>query len=97
MYCSLSNLGGAWWYRGCDTSNLNGRYLTGELPAQYIYQGMYWGEFRGPQYSLMQARMLIRTRDESSSAVLPVTAATKEESERIEDNEEEEDITESFV
>lgn len=45
----------------------------------------------------MQARMLIRTRDESSSAVLPVTAATKEESERIEDNEEEEDITESFV
>ncbi|KAK5640481.1 hypothetical protein RI129_011292 [Pyrocoelia pectoralis] len=58
--------GGAWWYRSCDMSNLNGKYLSGQLPEQYIYQGMYWGEFRGPQYSLNRARMLVRPREEVS-------------------------------
>lgn len=56
-------LGGAWWYRGCDKSNLNGKYLSGDLPDEYIYQGMYWGEFRGPKYSLYSAKMMIRPRD----------------------------------
>ncbi|KAG5866657.1 Angiopoietin-related protein 1, partial [Gonioctena quinquepunctata] len=62
---------GAWWYRGCDTSNLNGKYLNGELPESHLYQGMYWGEFRGPQYSLAEARMMIRPRDENSSPMFP--------------------------
>ncbi|XP_018319930.1 techylectin-5B-like [Agrilus planipennis] len=58
--------GGAWWYRGCDTANLNGRYLKGELPDQYIYQGMYWAGFKGPKYSLLKARMLIRPKNDES-------------------------------
>lgn len=51
-------------------SNLNGRYLSGELPEQYIYQGMYWGEFRGAQYSLLRARMLVRPREQISPLLL---------------------------
>ncbi|CAH0546074.1 unnamed protein product [Brassicogethes aeneus] len=68
--CASSH-GGAWWYRGCDTSNLNGRYLNGELPESYLYTGMYWGDFRGAQYSLSQARMMVRPRDTSSSPIRP--------------------------
>lgn len=52
--------------------------MTGELPEQYIYQGMYWGEFRGPKYSLMQARMLVRPRDKQSPVILPITSNSKD-------------------
>ncbi|KAF5290655.1 hypothetical protein FQR65_LT01945 [Abscondita terminalis] len=62
--------GGAWWYRSCDMSNLNGKYLSGELPAQYVYQGMYWGEFRGSQYSLLRARMLVRPREQINTLLV---------------------------
>ncbi|KAF2881484.1 hypothetical protein ILUMI_24682 [Ignelater luminosus] len=62
--------GGAWWYRSCDMSNLNGRYLSGELPEQYIYQGMYWGEFRGAQYSLLRSRMLVRPRLQINPSII---------------------------
>lgn len=62
--------GGAWWYRSCDMSNLNGRYLSGQLPEQYIYQGMYWGDFRGAQYSLHRARMLVRPREQINNSLV---------------------------
>ncbi|KAJ8924987.1 hypothetical protein NQ315_001152 [Exocentrus adspersus] len=62
---------GAWWYRSCDTSNLNGKYLNGALPDDYVYQGMYWGEFRGALYSLAQARMMVRPRGKDSPPVFP--------------------------
>ncbi|KAJ8954023.1 hypothetical protein NQ318_004316 [Aromia moschata] len=62
---------GAWWYRSCDTSNLNGKYLNGELPESYLYQGMYWSEFRGAQYSLAQARMMVRPRGRHSPPIFP--------------------------
>ncbi|KAK9881434.1 hypothetical protein WA026_016320 [Henosepilachna vigintioctopunctata] len=62
--CAKSH-SGAWWYNSCDTSNLNGKYLGGELPDNFIYQGMYWGEFRGAQYSLKQVRMMVRPRDKA--------------------------------
>ncbi|XP_042228703.1 angiopoietin-4-like isoform X2 [Homarus americanus] len=51
---------GAWWYRACETSNLNGRYLHGPLPGDHQYTGLYWYDFRGPQYSLWRSRMMIR-------------------------------------
>ncbi|XP_060534943.1 ficolin-2-like [Cylas formicarius] len=60
--CAMSHRG-AWWYRACDTSNLNGAYAPGDLPDANTYQGMYWRDFRGPQYGLLQARMMIRPRD----------------------------------
>lgn len=66
-------LGGAWWYRSCDTSNLNGKYAgVGEFPDFYIYSGMYWNTFKGPKYSLLQARMLIKPRDEHSTPITPL-------------------------
>nr|XP_053628103.1 angiopoietin-4-like [Cherax quadricarinatus] len=51
---------GAWWYRACETSNLNGRYLHGPVPADHQYTGLYWYDFRGPQYSLWKSSMMIR-------------------------------------
>ncbi|KAL3284117.1 hypothetical protein HHI36_018285 [Cryptolaemus montrouzieri] len=59
--------GGGWWYKACDTSNLNGRYLVGEVPDSFQYQGMYWAGFRGPQYSLKQSRMMVRPKDNDIS------------------------------
>ncbi|XP_076046815.1 angiopoietin-4-like [Oratosquilla oratoria] len=51
---------GAWWYRACETSNLNGRYLHGPSPVDHEYKGMYWYDFRGPMYSLWRSKMMIR-------------------------------------
>lgn len=51
---------GAWWYNACETSNLNGHYLEGVYPDEVRYHGVYWQDFRGPNYSLKKTRMLIR-------------------------------------
>ncbi|CAH1155574.1 unnamed protein product [Phaedon cochleariae] len=57
---------GAWWYGGCDTSNLNGRYLHGDIPEDLAFQGMYWDEFKGSRYSLAESRMMVRPRGRDS-------------------------------
>ncbi|XP_046440792.1 fibrinogen C domain-containing protein 1-like [Daphnia pulex] len=57
--CARDHTGG-WWYRGCDTSNLNGQYLNGPVPQEFEYKGMYWYDYQGPQYSLMKSRIMIR-------------------------------------
>ncbi|MPC13302.1 Fibrinogen C domain-containing protein 1 [Portunus trituberculatus] len=57
--CARDHMG-AWWYRACETSNLNGRYLHGPIPAEHQYTGLYWYDFRGPQYSLWRSCMMIR-------------------------------------
>ncbi|CAG9771135.1 unnamed protein product [Ceutorhynchus assimilis] len=61
--CAQSH-GGAWWYKSCDKSNLNGRYLPGEHPDTLNYQSMYWDSFRGSNIGLKSARMLVRPRQE---------------------------------
>ncbi|XP_055704121.1 angiopoietin-related protein 6 [Phlebotomus papatasi] len=60
--CAQAHTGG-WWYNACDTSNLNGRYLGGEVPDELRYQGIYWNEFKGANYSLKKVRMMIRPVD----------------------------------
>ena len=49
---------GAWWYRSCHRSNLNGLYLSG---AHESYaDGVNWLTFRGYYYSLKISEMKLR-------------------------------------
>ncbi|XP_050301657.1 fibrinogen C domain-containing protein 1-like isoform X2 [Anthonomus grandis grandis] len=62
-HCAQAH-GGAWWYKSCDKSNLNGKYLPGPQPDMFAYQPMYWDTFTGPQTGLKYARMMVRPRQE---------------------------------
>lgn len=49
---------GAWWYKACHTSNLNGLYLNG-YSSSYA-TGMVWDSWRGMFYSVKKSEMKIR-------------------------------------
>ncbi|KAF0299289.1 Fibrinogen C domain-containing protein 1 [Amphibalanus amphitrite] len=65
--CALNHKGG-WWYKGCDSSNLNGLYLSGPVPSEYEYQVAYWYDWRGPLYSLYRTQMMVRPADHAERA-----------------------------
>ena len=52
-----SRFTGAWWYRACHSSNLNGAYLKG--PCVYA-KGASWEKFKGHYYSLKTIIMTIK-------------------------------------
>jgi len=55
--CAVSRKG-AWWYKNCHQSNLNGLYHHG---AQSSYaDGVNWSHWKGNKYSAKRAEMKIR-------------------------------------
>ena len=51
---------GAWWYRSCHRSNLNGLYLNGSHAT--FADGVNWYTFRGFYYSLKRTVMKVKTK-----------------------------------
>ena len=48
---------GAWWYKDCQTSNLNGRYYSTNMVMEDSVNWYFW---KGNFESLMEVTMLIR-------------------------------------
>ena len=48
---------GAWWYRSCYYSNLNGKYFR---DGQIEFQGVTWYHWKKNYYSLKGVKMKIR-------------------------------------
>ncbi|XP_061390428.1 fibrinogen gamma chain-like [Musca vetustissima] len=50
---------GAWWFKDCHRSNLNGRYIKGGKTTVFA-QGVNWDPFKGFYYSLKIVEMILR-------------------------------------
>uniref|UniRef100_A0A0A1WR62 Fibrinogen C domain-containing protein 1 n=1 Tax=Zeugodacus cucurbitae TaxID=28588 RepID=A0A0A1WR62_ZEUCU len=51
---------GAWWYKACHDSNLNGQYLRGKYSKDKYGKGIDWKHWHGHEYSLKFVHMAVR-------------------------------------
>lgn len=61
LNCAAVHLG-AWWYKDCSASNLNGLYLRGSNSPNgsfNVWEGIMWYHLRGHYYSLKTSEMKI--------------------------------------
>ena len=61
----LKRFHGAWWYRACYNTNLNGRYYEGGLVALKMNDGMAWNSWHGAEYSLKKVEMRVFRKSNS--------------------------------
>ena len=50
---------GAWWYKSCYDSNLNGQYMNGKIDVK----GMAWNHWKKNHNSVKRSEMKIRPKD----------------------------------
>ncbi|XP_071138527.1 ficolin-2-like [Mytilus edulis] len=58
--CAATNKG-AWWYKACSHSSLNGEYLKTNGRADQN-MGINWEKFKGDRYSLKGSSMMLRRK-----------------------------------
>ncbi|KAF6018019.1 FIBCD1 [Bugula neritina] len=56
-HCAIT-FHGAWWYKACHESNLNGKYLNGTHSS--FADGVNWKAWKGFYYSLKTTEMKFR-------------------------------------
>ncbi|EFA01315.2 Protein scabrous-like Protein [Tribolium castaneum] len=57
--------GGAWWHKNCMAALLTGKYMRETVELDQKNKVMYWYTFRGTQYSLKEARMMVKPKTSS--------------------------------
>ncbi|XP_017107993.2 angiopoietin-related protein 6 [Drosophila bipectinata] len=60
--CAVTYMG-AWWYRDCLGSNLNGAYLGGNYTDSELFaKGVTWGSWHGFSYSYKTVTIMLRSQ-----------------------------------